>query len=279
MIFREGEHLEVEVVGEIPEELSGGWVIRFPDESRSILEKKYYNGYPITVGQRLQGRIDKINCAGKVFFEPAHPCYVVGEEYLFSVISTKILKVNQFQITVKDCLGNFVEILSLKPHLEGSSVRLRVRNIRKGKVFLEFPDEPKIETEQFKTLVVSGTAKVDGVECYVLKDQDETEYHLPVRWYQHHGLAKGLKVECRIWFSESQNAVRIEPKHPCYSDNQLIEVNVVKRPSGFYSHDCFRKLIKIHGIDPEKEVPQVVTCRVLRIRKGKPVLMYEPKKD
>ena len=42
------------------------------------MEKKPYESYGFKLKDKVEIRIDKVNCKGKVFFEPKHPRYSIG---------------------------------------------------------------------------------------------------------------------------------------------------------------------------------------------------------
>ncbi len=287
MIYQEGQKAVVKVINVLPEEFGGDFVIQFPNGDKTILQRKYYHHYNICVGQELIGVIDKINCAGKIFFEPQHPYYQIGSIYSFSVLETISKTVPGVGIVpafvVKDCFDQKVEVLCYSHPSVGEMVQLVVKSIRKGKIFLEFPGQITDVNHWFEFLV-KGVEVVNGTECYVISgtrnsndkfsdNQTDISGYLPVKWYRFHNISVGKTILCKVWFSESQNSFRIEPKHPCYEEHQIINFDAINRRSGVYVHDCFGQLIKVRGISPQVTLTGSIECKVLRIRKGKPVLV------
>ncbi|MBE0661994.1 MAG: hypothetical protein IH597_05955 [Bacteroidales bacterium] len=57
--------------------------------NRILMTAKYYDGYGIIPGTTIKCLVDKINCSGKIYLEPAHPYYEAGNRYLFHVIGSE----------------------------------------------------------------------------------------------------------------------------------------------------------------------------------------------
>ncbi len=55
--------------------------------NKHLMEKEPYESYGFKLGEKAEIRIDKVNCRGKVFFEPKHPRYNLG-----STVKTKFVK-------------------------------------------------------------------------------------------------------------------------------------------------------------------------------------------
>ncbi|MBI5220111.1 MAG: hypothetical protein HY958_14380 [Bacteroidia bacterium] len=100
----------------------------------------YYNEYNFNIGQEIKGWVDKINCTGRIFIEPFHPHYNVGEVYSFDVV--KILKPDD-KIMTKDVLI-VMDILNSEWEVEAAGkiktmpqkVSCRVDIIKKGQLYL-----------------------------------------------------------------------------------------------------------------------------------------------
>ena len=52
-----------------------------------LLPTQNYSEFNIKVGDKIKCRIDKVNCNGKVFLEPEHPIYKVGDKAVFTVLN------------------------------------------------------------------------------------------------------------------------------------------------------------------------------------------------
>ena len=115
----------------------------------TTLSAKYYLHYDLKIGEQINCRIDKINCAGMIFYEPEHPYYKIGENYFFKFLgfasrtrkkSCETISV----IIVEDIYKNECTLLSeaLKNKTDPipEFLKCKVIRIKKAKLFLEFAD-------------------------------------------------------------------------------------------------------------------------------------------
>jgi len=126
-------------------ELPGGednLMLTGPDGRKYLLPLTCYRGYNLVSPGPVECKIDKINCSGKVFLEPAHPFYVEGESYIFDVRHSSEFTdgsgIRRRSITVSDRLENLInvpaELVDELPE-EGEKIRLRVERISKGRLY------------------------------------------------------------------------------------------------------------------------------------------------
>lgn len=66
------------------------WVLEDIFGKKHLIEKNIYSGYQFKVGQLIDCNVDKINCQGRIFIEPIHPYYKIGESYLFEFVKKEI---------------------------------------------------------------------------------------------------------------------------------------------------------------------------------------------
>ena len=59
------------------------FIIMDPFNQKHLLKTENYERYELNPGKTVLCRVDKINCKGKIFFEPKHPYYQEGETYIF----------------------------------------------------------------------------------------------------------------------------------------------------------------------------------------------------
>ena len=62
---------------------SESFVLTDPNKVRHLINTQYYSEYNLKNNQEIICRIDKINCTGKIYIEPEHPHYKLGEPYNF----------------------------------------------------------------------------------------------------------------------------------------------------------------------------------------------------
>lgn len=100
-----------------------------------FVEYEPYKNYELKEASEIVCLIDKINCTGRIFLEPEHPVYKIGENYEFKV-SSIIESEEGGLIIVHDCFNNPININNFN-HLpqigdERLTISARVEKIRKG---------------------------------------------------------------------------------------------------------------------------------------------------
>ncbi|HHN48299.1 MAG TPA: hypothetical protein ENN08_05115 [Bacteroidales bacterium] len=110
--------------------------------NRMLMPAKYYANYGIEPKSTVLCRIDKINCSGRIFLEPAHPYYATGELYDFKLtkkrqmIDRKNRKVERYFM-----MGHRNKIFEaitedLNHLLIPCRIQARITGIRKGVLIL-----------------------------------------------------------------------------------------------------------------------------------------------
>jgi hypothetical protein len=103
-----------------------------------------YESYGFNSGDEITCKVDRINCTGRIFLEPRHPCYNEGEIYYFDVISYSNPG-QEIELIIKDFLGNCIEVdinsVRKVDINEEKMVRCIVKNIKKGRLILEIHPE------------------------------------------------------------------------------------------------------------------------------------------
>lgn len=73
---------------------------------RHTIPYDYYKYYGLVIGSMIECKVDKINCTGRVFLEPEHPLYKVGEVHDFSIVD----KSDGEAISIIDCFNNIIKV-------------------------------------------------------------------------------------------------------------------------------------------------------------------------
>lgn len=107
-----------------------------------MVPTEFYTDYHFTVGQKTKGWVDKINCMGRIFIEPAHPFYKVGEVYEFEMVHHSLPGKKSGNkkvfIVVRDKMGKTWELETDQlPEMITSSIKCRVEKIKKGQLYLQ----------------------------------------------------------------------------------------------------------------------------------------------
>lgn len=216
----------------------GDWWIKLKDPNgyKHLLKNEYYADYNLKVGQIIQCRIDHINCAGKIYIEPQHPCYQLGQIYTFKSkgIETFINKQGEHEksICLEDCFGNEILAIAEKEVLQGEHISARVSRIKKGRVYVNLDVDPPafkdVADGEFHLFEITGFRTVSKkYEYFVLKDRQERKYMLRSKYYQHYNLKIGKTIQCRMIREEKD--FYFEPAHPHYKINGIYPFTIVGR--------------------------------------------------
>ena len=273
-------------------ELPGGGtnlVLAGPDSKKYLLPLEFYKGYNLSAPGRVRCRVDKINCSGKVFLEPEHPVCREGLSYDFEVIS--ILEFHDEKgvlhesVTVADPLGNLViaprEMINTRP-VRGDKIRLRIDRISKGKLRfgLKSGTDKLIRLEEDKSYeftIARIVAGPDGDRYFVALDSFGDEHLLAVRYYSHYGFDSGTLFRGKVARYSSGGRKTIEPENPWFKPDDILKVKLVsyiflETGEGFLAEVRDSKGLSHTLILGEQPGGNELTCRVIKIRKGKPVL-------
>ncbi len=81
------------------------FILSDPNRMKHFLEASPYANYPMAKMSRISCLVSKINCTGRIFLEPEHPKYKIGEIYQFQVFSNDS-QGNLDEIEIGDLLGS-----------------------------------------------------------------------------------------------------------------------------------------------------------------------------
>jgi hypothetical protein len=271
------------------------FVLKDPLGYKILMPKAFYKDYGFDPGQTIQCRVDKINCNGRMFLEPAHPHYREGEVYRFDVTGSghriNILDQDEYYLQVSDVFGNAWEVMTANPELvelPPHMIECLVRRIKKGKLFLEIHGEkrPLGGLKPGRTYVFEVADEKmnpdDGHSYYILSDSRGRRHLLRKKYYHHYGIRKGMKVRCRVERLGTEGHYFLEPEHPCYGSGNTYSFPIDRFQELVFS-DGFRQAVMVlkdcHGEEVRVHVPEdlarsfeghtVVNARVRAIRKSR----------
>lgn len=265
------------------------YVLRGPDNRKFLLPAVRYLKYGITPGKKIKCRIDKINCKGEVFLEPVNPWYKEGHHYNFEVIEYRAMKSSRIRqgrvMMVKSITDDIIPVPIPAGNdfpQSGEAISLIVQRISKGQLHLVIEigqvTLEHLDTEVDYEFEVTGSeTDIDGEEYFIVEDQLGVTHIVKKRYYGYYGLREGVKFRGRVVKYIEDGSKMIEPENPFYTAGQLLEIEIARneknRADGSYyiagsdrfgqSHE-FRTLSRIKS--------DKILARVLKIRKGKPLL-------
>ncbi len=119
------------------------FILEDPSGHKHFIEAGIYNGYGLEVGCKVECRVDRINCTGRIFLEPRHPFYTAGKYYDFPIIDLQYLA-EKTVVQLEDVFLNRLEIEVFRKlnqqDLEGKQLRCKVIKIKKGKPEVEIAE-------------------------------------------------------------------------------------------------------------------------------------------
>ncbi len=102
---------------------------------RHFLEHESFKAYNLSVSDNIICLVAKINCTGRIYLEPEHPVYKIGNQYPF-IITSAIELSEGVQLTVNDCYNNqiYLNVACKIQELPciSKTILAKVENIKKG---------------------------------------------------------------------------------------------------------------------------------------------------
>ncbi|HPB26471.1 MAG TPA: hypothetical protein PLB59_12495 [Bacteroidales bacterium] len=233
--FEEGQEYEFTVISRqsMPPGDDTYFVMASPFQTRHLLAEKHYIHYKIIPGQKIKCSIDKINCSGKIYLEPRHPAYEVGQEYDFPVKGVREIVnsagAGELMLVLEDCFKNEVYVnISGRVFAASETVRCRVDRIKKGKLYLTPVDFsrniPVYETGKYYQFILEGIVTLaEGDEYYVLRDEQGNAHHLRKKYFEHYGFHAGCIVYAQFLSQLAPFRHYLEPLHPEYKTGGTYE--------------------------------------------------------
>lgn len=278
----------IEKITGVPEK-GDHYVLHGPDGRRYLIPVLNYRNYGLKPGDTVICRVDKINCKGEVFLEPENPFYNEGKRYQFTVAGYREIKGSRIRegkvLVVRINTGEEMPV----PVPEGAeipepgeSVSLLVLKISKGRLHLAFSRNEcgvkHLESDTDYEFVVEGTeTDIDDEEYYVISDQLGVIHKIRRKYYEYYGLKEGVRFRGRVVRYRDDGTRLIEPENPFYKAGQTIEISISRNErnsadGSFYIAGTDRYGF-LHELRLENEVHgSRLQCRVVMIRKGKPML-------
>ena len=300
IIFKEGQRFLFTITNKLvlPGTDEVNFILTGPDQKKYLLPEQFYLNYHLNVGQSVHCTIDKINCSGKIFLEPDHPYYRIGERYDFLVL--RITEQENFigkpqQVAwVRDLHG--LEWPCPIDRSEGiepgySHLACRVDRIKKGELVLSLPAMTSrfmtLKTGQNYMFRIQDIKTFENEEFYILKDSLGNFHRIPQADYRHYGMKPGLEVEATLVKYKPDGECLIEPVHPYYQIGETYAFRYVgieksvdlfgRLEAVITVEDVYHQTVKVKPLDwqikAENYNPDEIHCLVQRFRRGRPVLI------
>jgi hypothetical protein len=307
IIYKEGQRFQFVITNKLvlPGTDEPNFILLGPDQKKYLLPEQYYENYHLKVGQTIMCTIDKINCSGKIFLEPDHPYYKIGERYDFLVLRLaereNFLGRTQLIAWVRDLHGlEWSCPIDKDDDIEPgySYLACRVERIKKGELILSLPAMTSRFTSLRAGLIYSFKLQdiktFEGEEFYVLKDTIGNFHRLPVSNFVQYGFKPGQSLDAMVVKYKPNGECLIEPVHPFYKigESYSFKYSGLQKTIDLFGRieavitvtDVFGQEIKVKPQSWQTQLdsysPENITCLVQNFRRGRPVLInIEEKKN
>jgi hypothetical protein len=266
--------------------------LKGPDGKKYLIPAERYGNYGLEQGSEVVCRIDKINCKGEVFIEPRHPYYSENKWYTFEVIEFREIEGSRIRegrvMVVRTVTGDQIPV-PVPPEKKvpeaGLMVELLVVRISKGRVHLAMGKNNcsahHLNSETVYEFKVEGIeTDIDGEEYFVVTDQLGVVHTIRRSYYEYYGLRAGVIFSGKVVRYREDGTRMIEPLNPFYSPGQKIEIVISRNERNRTDGSWYIAGADRYGYQHELRVPVRIKgnrlmCRIVMIRKGKPLLEPE----
>jgi len=289
--FEEGQEYDFTVNSrvQLPPDDDFFLILISPFQTRHLLAEKNYLHYNLYPGQKIRCRIDKINCAGKIFLEPQHPVYKENNVYDFPVKGIEDIinseGKHEKMLVVEDCWHNEIYINASEIDTTATtSVLCHVDRIKKSKLYLSpvrnlsIVEEKKIG-EEYIFKVIRVVTLAEDEEYFELHDLSGNIHYLRKKYFDDYGFNEGDLIKCRLTAQPAMFRHYLEPVHPEYQPGHVYEfifagTETYTNESGTETKmmvvfDSKEKKYFVSCDDPKKSdvvVGSRIRCRVTNIR-------------
>ncbi len=261
------------------------FLIEDRDNFKFTIPANIYKHYNFVEGGELICRLDRINCNGEIFFEPVNPFYMEKQIYSFNFLKKKSISnaidISEDILVVSDIFGKEHWVrFSKSINIKDDKLNAYVWKIKKGRLFLihENQDSPVyMQNTEYRFLVTELYYTERFGKCYKVVDYYGNEHAIPQDYYVHYDLKVGKAFNGTIVRFSSKGFFYIEPNHPIYKVGNIYEFEIFNRikenkKMNYFLIDCFGEIIKIQLQDPTLNIGAKIRCKVVELRKGKPIL-------
>lgn len=284
----EGQFYTFTVTGRIvlPDQ-SEQFVLVDPNGIKHLIDAEPYDRYSLLRRKEIRCRVDKINCSGKIYLEPEHPVYKIGQPYAFEFVG---LDKGKKLAVCTDALGYFTTLpmdhvpASLKA---GDKIECTVLRIKRGRVYISRDKAVEnydgyIPGEDYSFTISGEVKRWEKYDLYIITDEHTGRtFKLRKKFYRKYGLKKGAVILCTL--KQVDNHFYFEPQHPEYKvgrdymfdilrEEPIVEYPNLQIPAYFLRNDFGKEIIikkenvkreQINGGRIKLRVADIVKSRVV----------------
>ena len=286
-----GDHINftIKKIIDIPD--SGThYVLQGENSQKYLFKESQYINYNFEVGSKITCYVAKINCSGKVFLEPLHPYFKIGNKYPFKFIKidfiSNILQQNIVTSIIVDNYGNYHKLIHCdlsKNYKINDIMDFEIDKIREGQVFFKIPNnlipDNSVKLGHSYSFTIINEKEILDEKHIIVSDHFNMLHSLKHKYYNDYNLIIGKEFQGFVIRLNSQNRFIIEPEHPYYKEGEEYTFDLVYNPP---NEDNIVKLKDIFENIFEAPIPTEITrnigvnqlkLTVKNIRKGLPIFL------
>jgi hypothetical protein len=260
-----------------------------PNGVNHLLDHTIYRNYGFGLDDKIKCRVDKINCTGRIFLEPEHPFYKLGENYELkydhSESIVNAMGTPELIAVFTDSKGQFPKIPQddlAGPPKAGKTYKFNISRIKQGQIFISIPGSANdysgmLENNIYTFILSRLKTYTDKYEYFVFVDDAGKEFLLRTKFFKKYNFNIGDTINCMYRRINEEDF--LEPVHPLYKVGKTYIFDIIgnteinQYPEGkekaYILKNDFGKDILL----PENQIRQIknnkVECKVIDIIKSR----------
>lgn len=234
--LEEGELYTFRILKHLNFEGEQFYILETPLKNRITIPAEPYKKYQLKIGEELRCKVDKISCSGKMYLEPEHPFYKVGETYWFDIVEIKTIKslYSGFikMIYCKDKLDNLIEIPVTSEFDETQTqIELSVLRIKKAHV-TAYPNQSPFNIlyknqEELQLRFFQKYINQFDEAMYLTEDQKGGWHIIPAKYFPAIDIEQYAVINAVAVKHKTIDYFYIEPEHPIYKTGKIYPFVVI----------------------------------------------------
>ena len=255
----EGKFYTFTVTGRIvlPDQ-SEQFVLVDPNGIKHLIDAEPYDRYSLLRRNEIRCRVDKINCSGKIYLEPEHPFYTIGNSYSFEFAGYD--KEKKLAVC-KDALGYFTTVPNNSVPasiIKGEKLDCFVLRIKRGRVYISYDvvaeNYSGYTPDEVYPFTLTGEVKRwEKYDFFTITDENTGRtFKLRKKFYRKYGFKTGSEILCTLKQDDKQ--LFFEPQHPKYKvghdymfdilrEDTIVEYPNQQIPAYFLPNDFGKEII------------------------------------
>ena len=266
-----------------------------PNGKKYLLPAVNYPNYNLIVGSKINCKIDKINCTGKMYIEPEHPIYRASNIETFEFVN-EFSFVNEFaeserRFTVIDAFNKELivpVVTDIEKPLSGEKIELFISRITKGKPVLFLASE--FQKKLFNKKGERSLYKIDGLTTinhkvyFRLTDENGNFYFLRQKFYSDRKYKVDDNIYCTLINDPIPGIYCLEPDYPEYIKGEIYSFEFLRYDKHFFRDGRLEEVVIVTDkfmkectlfVEMHRFIEsEIIESRVESVYKGKLLLRH-----